>query len=180
MTFNSSFYTDNRTRLCDAVADAFIVIAAHSQQQRSSDTTHEFRQDSNFWYLTGINEPDMVLAIDTRTGESTLFTPELNDYQKEWDGAIDKKHIKKVSGLTQVLSRNVLDSKILEAREGGLEIGYLKPLDEVVEPYGFYSNPARRVVEREICSALDCTADELTDVRVDICLLYTSPSPRDS
>ena len=40
-----------------------IIPAAH-EQTRSYDTEFRFRQDSDFWYLTGFPEPDAVAVID--------------------------------------------------------------------------------------------------------------------
>jgi Xaa-Pro dipeptidase len=43
------------------------------------DTDHEpiFRQESYFWYLTGVKEPDCHVAIDVPTGHTCLFIPKL-------------------------------------------------------------------------------------------------------
>lgn len=44
-----------------------------------NDTDHEpiFRQESYFWYLTGVKEPDCAVTIDVATGKVTLFVPHL-------------------------------------------------------------------------------------------------------
>ncbi len=54
-------------------------------------------------YLTGINEPDLVLVIDTDKEEATLVLPSRNDYQNLWDGEIDLENIKKVSGIEKFI-----------------------------------------------------------------------------
>jgi Xaa-Pro dipeptidase len=43
------------------------------------DSDHEplFRQESYFWYLSGVKEPDCSLAIDAKTGDTSLFVPRL-------------------------------------------------------------------------------------------------------
>ena len=43
------------------------------------DSDHEpiFRQESYFWYLTGVKEPDCAVALDVATGHTTLFIPQL-------------------------------------------------------------------------------------------------------
>ena len=43
------------------------------------DSDHEplFRQESYFWYLSGVKEPDCSLAIRAGTGETILFVPKL-------------------------------------------------------------------------------------------------------
>jgi len=44
-----------------------------------NDSDHEpiFRQESYFWYLTGVKEPDCAVMIDIATGKVTLFVPNL-------------------------------------------------------------------------------------------------------
>ena len=47
------------------------------------DTDHEpiFRQESYFWWLSGVKEPDCALALDIASGKTTLFIPFLDaDY----------------------------------------------------------------------------------------------------
>ena len=41
---------------------------------RSADTEYPFRQDSDFWYLTGFDHPDAIAVLSTREGpDFTLF-----------------------------------------------------------------------------------------------------------
>ncbi len=165
--FKSSFFLGNRRRLCAVLPDSYILVPANSMLQSSADITFPFRQDSNFWYLTGIDEPDFVLAINTKSGESTVFVPKQNDYQKEWDGTVVEKALQKISGINTICERSNLSQNLEDAKAEGLEICYLKPLPEVVEPYGFYSNPARRVIEVEIQKVESAP----TDIRLEIARL---------
>ena len=43
------------------------------------DSDHEpiFRQESYFWYLSGVKEPDCSLSVDVASGETCLFVPKL-------------------------------------------------------------------------------------------------------
>ena len=148
--FSAEFYVGNRERLMQSLPDCLIVIAGHVALQMSADTSYPFRQDSNFWYLAGINEPGLVLVIDTKKGETFLLLPEQNDYQKEWDGENETSEMKNASGINKILSRNQLVDILLEAKKRGLQICYNAPAPEIVEPYGFYSNPARSKLETEI------------------------------
>ncbi len=54
------------------------------------DTDYEFpfRQESNFWYLTGINEPDYHLVLDLKTQEFHLFAPKRDAHYAVWHGRI--------------------------------------------------------------------------------------------
>ena len=63
--FSTEFFVNNRKRLRELfVGTAPIVITANGVLQRNGDSSYAFRQDSSFWYLTGINEPDIILVID--------------------------------------------------------------------------------------------------------------------
>jgi Xaa-Pro aminopeptidase len=54
------------------------------QSTGDGDTTVLFRQNSNFLYLVGYSEvPDLVLAMDVRTGRTTLFVTPLDEV---WNG----------------------------------------------------------------------------------------------
>ncbi|MEX0995121.1 MAG: aminopeptidase P family protein [Balneolaceae bacterium] len=54
------------------------------------DTDYEFpfRQESNFWYLTGVNEPDYHMVLDLKNQEFHLFTPKRDTQFAVWNGRI--------------------------------------------------------------------------------------------
>ena len=52
--------------------NSIAVIPAAHETTRSYDTEYRFRQDSDFWYLTGFPEPDAVAIIDPAS--KTPFT----------------------------------------------------------------------------------------------------------
>ena len=172
-TFNATFFSANRYTLAQAVPGMLIVIPAHCSVQQSADMAYPFRQDSNFWYLTGLNEPDMLVVINTKTCMSYLLVPEQNDYQKEWDGVRDVAELKEISGVDEVLARSDLAKMVRDARARSLKIGYVEPLAERVEPYGFYSNPARRLLEKEIKKI----EPKPVDVRIELARLRQIKQP---
>ncbi|KAJ3056965.1 hypothetical protein HK097_002343 [Rhizophlyctis rosea] len=51
-----------------------------------TDTELPFRQESNFFYLTGANEPDLHLLLNLRTGKSHLFVPRHSPDHALWCG----------------------------------------------------------------------------------------------
>lgn len=66
-----------------------VVIAGASTQYRNADSSHAFRQDSNFWYLTGFNEAEstLVLLVDgSKNIQSIAFVPEKDELKEIWDG----------------------------------------------------------------------------------------------
>lgn len=64
-----------------------IIPAAH-EQTRSYDTEFKFRQDSDFWYLTGFPEPDAVAVIDPKNKKSpyTLYVRPRDLEMETWFG----------------------------------------------------------------------------------------------
>jgi len=66
-----------------------VVIAGASTQYRNADSSHAFRQDSNFWYLSGFNEAEstLVLLINEKNNvQSIAFVPEKDELKEIWDG----------------------------------------------------------------------------------------------
>lgn len=57
------------------------------------DTDYEFpfRQESNFWYLTGVNEPDFHLVLDLKNQDYHLFAPNRDAQYAVWHGRVKTK-----------------------------------------------------------------------------------------
>jgi Xaa-Pro dipeptidase len=53
-----------------------------------TDYEFPFRQESNFWYLTGVNEPEFQLILDIKTGEYHLFYPKRDAQFAVWHGKV--------------------------------------------------------------------------------------------
>ena len=83
-------YTERRDKLGSMLPEnSAIVIAGASTQYRNADSSHAFRQDSNFWYLTGFNEAKstLVLLVNGKNKvQSIAFVPEKNELKEIWDG----------------------------------------------------------------------------------------------
>jgi Xaa-Pro aminopeptidase len=85
-----SIFTERRLRLgANLPPNAAIVIAGASTQYRNADSSYAFRQDSNFWYLTGFNEAEATLVVltdNSKTAKSIAFVPEKDKLKEIWDG----------------------------------------------------------------------------------------------
>src|SRR4051812_20037453 len=68
--------------------DAIAIIPAAHEATRSYDTEYKFRQDSDFWYLTGFPEPDAVAVIDpsNRRAPYTLYVRPRDLEMETWFG----------------------------------------------------------------------------------------------
>ncbi|NQX87253.1 MAG: Xaa-Pro aminopeptidase [Halioglobus sp.] len=68
--------------------NSIAIVPSASEQLRSRDTTYHFRQDSDFYYLSGITEPDAVLVLipGRRHGQFVVFCRERDSGQELWHG----------------------------------------------------------------------------------------------
>ena len=83
-------YSERRNKLGSMLPkNSAVVIAGASTQYRNADSSHAFRQDSNFWYLSGFNEAEstLVLLVNEKNNvKSIAFVPEKNELKEIWDG----------------------------------------------------------------------------------------------
>lgn len=89
MAIGPEEFTRRRQRLMELMeTDSIAIIAAASEQPRSNDTFYPFRQNSDFFYLSGFNEPDAVLALvpGRPQGEFVIFCRDKHPEKETWDG----------------------------------------------------------------------------------------------
>ena len=83
-------YSERRNKLGSMLPkNSAVVIAGASMQYRNADSSYAFRQDSNFWYLSGFNEAEstLVILIDEKNNvQSIAFVPEKDELKEIWDG----------------------------------------------------------------------------------------------
>lgn len=142
--FSSDFFINNRKKLQEVTDAKVIAIAANGLLQRSADTTFSFRQDSNFWYLSGVDEPDFVLIITV--DETFLIAPKRGDHRDLWDGSIDRKSIKDISGIDLILEHHDGWTRLDMLLRKHKKVHTITPAEAYYEHFGFYANPARGVL----------------------------------
>lgn len=142
VSFDSSFFVENRERLRQLfTGTAPIVITANGLMQKASDEPYPFHQDRSFWYLTGIDEPGIVLVMDK--GKEYLIVPPREMVREQFDGSVDFEMLSRVSGIQTVMYE----------KEGWRQLGpRLKKVQHVatlaanprfIDFLGMYTNPAR-------------------------------------
>lgn len=86
---NISEYKERRLKLAKKLPkDSIALIFAANEQIRNGDAHYRFRQDSSFYYLTGFNEPQAILVIDSNPLTSSLFNKPNNPEEEIWNGKI--------------------------------------------------------------------------------------------
>ena len=82
-------FVARRTRLMQMMEpNSIAIIPAAHEILRNNDTHFPFRQDSDFYYLTGFNEPDAVAVLipGRAHGAFVLFCRDRDPERELWDG----------------------------------------------------------------------------------------------
>lgn len=159
--FPPEFFAGNRRVLQKASQLDLIIIAGHGLLQRSGDTTYSFRQHSNFWYLTGIDEPDALLVIDKQ--KSYVCLPEREPMMRRFDGRPDHLQLAKRAGVDEVISINTGWERLTKRLKKSGKVGVLTPPPSYVPRADFYTNPGLRILYKRL---KELVADKnLIDVR---------------
>jgi Xaa-Pro aminopeptidase len=81
-------FAARRKRLLEAMGpDAVAILIGARMVTRSADTHFPFRQDSDFWYLTGFDHPNAIAVLRSGGGpEYTLFVEARDPDAETWTG----------------------------------------------------------------------------------------------
>ncbi len=87
-------YARRRARLMKAMGPRDVaIIPSATEVIRNSDVHYPFRQNSDFMYLTGFDEPDSIAVIaprlkgaDAKTPQFVVFLRPRNKEAQVWDG----------------------------------------------------------------------------------------------
>ncbi len=82
-------YAKRRKALMQQIGENGIIILSSAPEiLRNGDSHYQYRQNSDFYYLTGFNEPEaiLVLAPKRKEGEYILFNREKDALREMWEG----------------------------------------------------------------------------------------------
>ena len=115
---NSSFYINNRERFAAALPDrTAALLFSGEQKQMSLDSDYRFFADRNFFYLTGLEYPGLVLVLEKADGQVTsrIYAPAHDSMKERWHGKrMDFEEIAAISGVAE---DDVLDLEKYEEKE---------------------------------------------------------------
>jgi len=75
----------------DEQENVIYIKGAELMYRYQTDFEFPFRQESNFWYLTGVDEPDYHMILDLKTETYYLFAPKRDEHYGVWHGRIKSK-----------------------------------------------------------------------------------------
>ena len=82
-------FSERRLQLSNKVLDdSAIIVASALVKSRISDTDYAYRQDSNFYYLSGYEEPDSLILIRPNYDKEKfiIFCRDRDPLREQWDG----------------------------------------------------------------------------------------------
>jgi len=140
--FTSDFFAGNRQRLRELfTGTAPIVLTANGLLQRGADSTYGFAQDANFWYLTGIDEPDMVLVLDR--DKEYLMVPGRSTSREAFDGALETEALIRRSGIQTIVDEGAGWDQLASRLKKVKHVATVGIPPAYIATYGMYANPAR-------------------------------------
>ena len=127
--FRTETYQARRRQLIDQLTQGVVLLMGNEDSSMNyADNIYPFRQDSNFLYYAGIDEPGMALLIDLDDARATLFGVERTLDDIVWMGPQPTLHdMAARSGIAQARSYEELPAVLAEATALGRPIHILPP-----------------------------------------------------
>jgi Xaa-Pro aminopeptidase len=81
-------FIERRRRFVEAIGDALAIVPAAQETVRNNDVSHAFRQASDFYFLTGFDEPDAVAVFNPAHAKErfVLFVRPRDREMEIWTG----------------------------------------------------------------------------------------------
>ncbi|MFT5286251.1 MAG: Xaa-Pro aminopeptidase [Planctomycetota bacterium] len=78
------FHSGRRAELRKRLGDGWAFFRGLDKERDAE----AFRQDKQFWYLTGVESPNAALLMNAKTGQEILFLPAQDAYAETWEGEL--------------------------------------------------------------------------------------------
>lgn len=116
------------------------ILSSANRNYRTRDVENPYRQDSDFLYINGLSEPNLVSIIYKENNEpkTVLFRDNTSEHEKIWEGnRLDNNDIKKLYGFNEILNYSDYKNKILNYLENKnslyIELGINCELDDIIQ-----------------------------------------------
>jgi Xaa-Pro aminopeptidase len=100
-------------KMASASPGSVAVLPSAPVFRRNNDVDHEYRQDSDLFYLTGFDEPESVAVFDCKDSKWFLFVRPRDPSREIWDGPrAGVEGAKSTYGADEGLTVSELDEKL--------------------------------------------------------------------
>jgi Xaa-Pro aminopeptidase len=112
-------YATRRAALMQQIGDAVAVLQGAAEKPAEAP----FRQNNQFFYLTGVEVPRALLLVDGKTKRSTLYLPDSARRARAWGPLLQPgADAARITGIEQVAPREELEAAIAGAGQEGRTI----------------------------------------------------------
>ena len=120
-----------RREVLNAISPGALLVFSAPVAIRNNDVEHEYRQDSDFFYLTGFDEPESALLIKSSPEPKVvLFLRERNPERETWDGPrLGVERAVSSLGVDEAYPISELSSKLPELLSGCERLHYSMGFD---------------------------------------------------
>ena len=180
-----------RARLMERLGpDAMVVLFSAPERNYSLDVDYEYRQDSNFYYLTGLVQQNSVLVLmpGNTSRREILFVSERNPEREHWNGRLlSRTEATDLTGIRTVIGRSQFEpfvaamlgrrgtGDITETEAaaffdalgaGRARVGLVLQAGGIADPLTPVQDFARRIRERYVGFQTVDVTPALTDLRM--------------
>jgi Xaa-Pro aminopeptidase len=114
-------YASRRARVAEQIKGSALILFGAPDSELV-----KFKQEDNFYYLTGFSEPDAALLIDASgdTTEEILFVQPRNPDQERWTGVTMSSgdEGQKITGMKSVQVNSELKSRVARVAQKGVKL----------------------------------------------------------
>jgi Xaa-Pro aminopeptidase len=127
--FQADVYTQRRINLAKSIGKGIILIQGNAESPMNyKDNVYHFRQNSNFLYYFGINQPDLNAVIDAESGVATLYGHQNTIDDIIWLGEVPSlSSLAESVGVSSVKPGNAIIDDINAASSANRALHYLPP-----------------------------------------------------
>lgn len=168
------FFTANREHLMTKLSGGIVVLSAYASMQRANDFAYMFEQESNFWWLSGIESPDWMMIIDGARRKTWLVSPFRSESSEIFDGSLSHEDALKISGADDVLTH---DKALLTLRDLAKKHSIVYTLGE--SPYAEYFDFVQNPAPKKLHDLLSRTFNSVQDCRKDLAQLRAIKQPHE-
>jgi Xaa-Pro aminopeptidase len=133
-------FAGRRARVMEKIGDGLAIIQGTAETGNSL----KFRQNNQFYYLTGVEVPRAILLIDGRAKRSTLFLPPRDERKERSEGPVltPGREAVQLTGIEAVEERSAFEAALKQA--SGASRGAYMPMRPEVLGGASVSDPRER------------------------------------
>lgn len=130
---DKKFFSKNRTALMNNMEnDSVVILFAGKAKKKTGDQLYQFTPDRNFYYLTGIDEENHIVALSKFNDEVSekLFLKEIDLAKEAWNGkTLRDNEAKEISGIKDTVYMNEFHTYLNKLVKGAEEINLYLDLE---------------------------------------------------